>query len=1085
MGTQVNLVLSIFYVIAFLETHLCDTTTSDTVTTVEPDAAPGCPAPAIRFTRPRVLESTTEVVSQPETTQNTSPNDLSTPDEDETVEKIDIDLSNVGTASDKGSSAVSEKYIGTNPYKSDEPPGGGLSPTGLHGPYHGDDEEEHSKSESTLSTAREDRQRKERRSKGRRRRIENENSRQMRGSRHVLSKRDTIDAEEKLNNNNNNNNNNNSNSTSSNNINNDDEYNGNGSYELEKQLVPATGEVYYVEISDLLNDKALLTEKVRKKLHKLTKNERHGYIDSNADIIKQKNYKNRQLEQEQQQQEQQQQIIGIEKMPLSFGTLNAGVDTSLILAATAAVTNDDDVQYKIISEQEAAVEFAEEEPQDKYSNYYNKHNKHEHHHGKKHKKKSKDKIHLREMNEFHSGKKDIYINPADAEIVVVEKYNSNINETNNNGNIGGGSSSVVGKLMTVENENDVNVVNQTTTSEGNINGDTMNGSNIDGNGKMVNSINSNDNGVGSGGQHDEGILYGNLTDEQQQEILQRVKRKSGKTTGALSRPKGGGDSGSKSTSRKGDKDKGHDGDGDGGFGQYTPEEESEEEEDEEESDEESRFQEVSEIRFPGEVGPLGDRRLCKLRCVKGKWVGPLCATNEEDEHGNIRFQPLYKSCHVNRIPPHLLLSYRNISVRKFTRKKIQANVMPINVGWDLPHGHSLQARCKDLGLYKLLGESRVLCSNGLWAPRMPSCVPTTLLTNFSDDSPPSIRIKIGTGSGAFEPSGVLAVLPGSTIHLDCMYPRRRGTPEWTWTGWFKQYNFGWSTVPEEKGTKYRLTIKDIQNQDSGTFTCASPRGLTNSIPIVVTTSQCPPLPEPVPPLNLRLEGNKLGQRALYRCPLGFRIEGTVNSTCLASGNWSSPPPTCQSVQCPPLYLEDPHLSLTELNTSAWGRAVFKCQWGFKLSGPPGLECEPSGIWSGPVPRCRAIQCPQPLIPINGRIDGTSGSSSHRRYAVGALVTFSCTEGHLLVGEASIVCTETGFWSHPPPFCKSQCPYPGDPPNGLIAPLKFHYDPGDFLSVQCRPGFVEYSSSGPPERPRCLPDGNWSGPVPQCRSYEEV
>lgn len=37
--------------------------------------------------------------------------------------------------------------------------------------------------------------------------------------------------------------------------------------------------------------------------------------------------------------------------------------------------------------------------------------------------------------------------------------------------------------------------------------------------------------------------------------LFRVKRKSGKTTGALSRPKGGGDSSSKSTSRKGDKSK--------------------------------------------------------------------------------------------------------------------------------------------------------------------------------------------------------------------------------------------------------------------------------------------------------------------------------------------------------------------------------------------------------------------------------------------------------------------------------------------------------------------------------------------------
>lgn len=59
-----------------------------------------------------------------------------------------------------------------------------------------------------------------------------------------------------------------------------------------------------------------------------------------------------------------------------------------------------------------------------------------------------------------------------------------------------------------------------------------------------------------------------------------------------------------------------------------------------------------------------------------------------------------------------------------------------------------------------------------------------------DDSPPSIRIKIGSGSGAFEPSGVLAVLPGSTIHLDCMYMKRKGTPEWTWTGWHRTYQTG-------------------------------------------------------------------------------------------------------------------------------------------------------------------------------------------------------------------------------------------------------------------------------------------------------
>lgn len=118
---------------------------------------------------------------------------------------------------------------------------------------------------------------------------------------------------------------------------------------------------------------------------------------------------------------------------------------------------------------------------------------------------------------------------------------------------------------------------------------------------------------------------------------------------------------------------------------------------------------------------------------------------------------------------------------------------------------------------------------------------------------------------------------------------------------------GWSSAPEDKSGRYRLSIKDVQPQDSGTYTCASPRGLTNSIVIVVagnlyrgglivavtmidrfyslvlTVSQCPTLTEPNAPLSLRLEGIKLGQRAIYRCPMGFILQGAANATCLASG----------------------------------------------------------------------------------------------------------------------------------------------------------------------------------------------------------
>lgn len=63
----------------------------------------------------------------------------------------------------------------------------------------------------------------------------------------------------------------------------------------------------------------------------------------------------------------------------------------------------------------------------------------------------------------------------------------------------------------------------------------------------------------------------------------------------------------------------------------------------------------------------------------------------------------------------------------------------------------------------------------------------------------------------------------------------------------------------------------------------------------------------------------------------------------------------------------------------------------------------------------AIYCPDPLIPENGRLL-TEPSAKHEKYPVGDLMIYSCEDGYEMVGESSIVCTENGFWSHPPPFC---------------------------------------------------------------------
>jgi hypothetical protein len=199
------------------------------------------------------------------------------------------------------------------------------------------------------------------------------------------------------------------------------------------------------------------------------------------------------------------------------------------------------------------------------------------------------------------------------------------------------------------------------------------------------------------------------------------------------------------------------------------------------------------------------------------------------------------------------------------------------------------------------------------------------------------------------------VFPGSTVHLECLFSRRLGSPDWTWTSPLGQYLTGWAIASEERDWKYRLSIYYVKPQDSGTFTCATPRGITNSLTLQVSAVHCDPISVSGPHLTVRVEGTRLGHTAIFQCPMGFKVNGAANLTCQASGKWSAPVPRCELVKCESLStpggLYEPHLQLEEHNNSYGGRAVFSCAWGYRLMGPPGIECELNGNWSGPLPKC--------------------------------------------------------------------------------------------------------------------------------------
>ncbi|KAG7211099.1 hypothetical protein KM043_010429 [Ampulex compressa] len=439
-----------------------------------------------------------------------------------------------------------------------------------------------------------------------------------------------------------------------------------------------------------------------------------------------------------------------------------------------------------------------------------------------------------------------------------------------------------------------------------------------------------------------------------------------------------------------------------------------------------------------------------------------------------------RRCKLEGLHPLLIVTYRNITI----------SVDKITV----PHGERVTVRCREVGKYKLVGDSSLHCRDASWNGRLPSCAPTTAISNYTEDVPPTIVFGLPTGSATVEPSGALAVFPGSILHLECLFARRLGDPEWSWTSTLRPYLTGWAIAAREREWKYRLSIYYAKTQDSGVYTCSTPRGLSNSIRVHVVDIQCPALSPPKPPLVGKIEGVRMGQGAAFECPTGYRLEGAAGITCQYNGKWSASVPQCKTIVCPPMELsKDARLRLLEHNNTFGGKAIFTCMWGHKLLGSSSIECEADGTWNGSMPRCSRITCPAPAVPSSGRIlerrthggkrASARGQRPSRVYKVGALVGFACLRGHQLLGEAAVICTENGTWSHESPVCKVRCPYPGDPPHGRIAPLKFWYKPGDNIQVTCSPGYV--TPLEPVRKPTCRENGIWSAPPPPCRSYKDV
>ncbi|XP_037081804.1 locomotion-related protein Hikaru genki-like [Pollicipes pollicipes] len=419
---------------------------------------------------------------------------------------------------------------------------------------------------------------------------------------------------------------------------------------------------------------------------------------------------------------------------------------------------------------------------------------------------------------------------------------------------------------------------------------------------------------------------------------------------------------------------------------------------------------------------------------------------------------MLQSCTIEDIPQQLALSI---------------DYRPLTSSGAFHHGTRVTARCQEIGMYKRLGASSFLCDDGVWRPpRLPACQPTSVLTNFSQGAPPTIVHHVPTGSVQPTADGHLLVYPGSIVHLDCLLLRTRGTPVWEWSATTRRYPTGWAIAQEERNWKYRLSVYYTRTTDSGNLTCRAPDGAENVIHMVVRGVQCPTV---VDVKSLRLPSttdSRLGQTVTFTCPAGHRLVGPAAVTCLANGRWSGRLPQCQTVECPLLTLDDPHLLLTSVNLTHGSRAAFSCAPGHQLAGHRVIRCQQDGTWSGQPPICYAVTCPQPGTPRSGYAVRSGGT------AVGDTVEYFCNPNHVMDGEASSFCTAGGTWSHPTPACLPICEFPGTPRGGNTNPVRFSYRVGEHVQFTCSPGHVLVGMM----RATCQGDGSWSGEAPECRGY---
>ena len=121
---------------------------------------------------------------------------------------------------------------------------------------------------------------------------------------------------------------------------------------------------------------------------------------------------------------------------------------------------------------------------------------------------------------------------------------------------------------------------------------------------------------------------------------------------------------------------------------------------------------------------------------------------------------------------------------------------------------------------------------------------------------------------------------------------------------------------------------------------------------------------------------RIGGKAVFKCEHGFKLIGDPDINCLSSGSWSAWPPSCVEIDCgEPYTVENSRMFLVNESTLLGSVVEYLCVPGYTREGPFQRTCEISGYWSGQDPKCYIPRKVTPLVGGNSRPYSTGGSPS--------------------------------------------------------------------------------------------------------------